>query len=87
MLARLKLFERMLIILVLSTLAILATFTSAWAGPPFVTDDPEPLEPQHWEINYALSKSWRQGEASAAIPNIDINYGAAPNIQLHIQPR
>lgn len=66
---------------------IFVAINSAWAGPPFVTDDPEPLEPQHWEINYAVSKSWRQGEASAAIPSIDINYGAAPNLQLHIQPR
>lgn len=66
---------------------IFVAINSAWAGPPFVTDDPEPLEPQHWEINYAVSKSWRQGEASAAIPSIDINYGAVPNVQLHIQPR
>lgn len=66
---------------------VLVAINPAWAGPPFVTDDPEPLEPQHWEINYAVSKSWRQGEASAAIPSIDINYGAVPNVQLHIQPR
>jgi len=77
---------------ILSLLLLLAFCTfdligPAWAGPPFVTDDPEPLEPHHWEVNYAISKSWREGEASAAIPNIDINYGAVPNIQLHIQPR
>ncbi len=84
---QLKLFMRILTILLVSVVSTLATTQLAWAGPPFITDDPEPLEPQHWEINYAVSKSWRQGEASAAIPNIDINYGAAPNIQLHIQPR
>ena len=22
----------------------------AWAGPPFVTDDPEPVEYRHWEF-------------------------------------
>lgn len=84
---KLKLFMRILIILVVSAITTLVAIQLAWAGPPFITDDPEPLAPQHLEINYAVSKSWRQGEASAAIPSIDINYGAAPNLQLHIQPR
>ena len=57
------------------------------AGPPFITDDPEPVDFQHWEINTALTGSWRQGEASAGIPVVDINYGAAPDLQLHVQPR
>ena len=26
----------------------------AWAGPPFVTDDPEPVEYRHWEIYLVL---------------------------------
>jgi len=61
--------------------------SSAWAGPPFITDDPEPVNYQHWEINYAVSKTWRDGSMSAGLPSIDINYGIAPNMQLHIQPR
>jgi hypothetical protein len=63
------------------------TLHSAWAGPPFVTDDPEPVAHRHWEVNYAITKSWRQGEASAGMPSVDINYGIVPNIQLHVQPR
>lgn len=59
----------------------------AWAGPPFITDDPEPVAYQHWEVNTGISKTWRNGSSSAAIPSIDINYGAAPNLQLHAQPR
>ena len=86
-LAEIELFMRIFTILVVSVVSTLGTIQSAWARPPFITDDPEPLEPQHWEINYAVSKSWRQEEASAAIPSIDINYGAAANVQLHIQPR
>ncbi|OIQ99325.1 hypothetical protein GALL_185620 [mine drainage metagenome] len=78
---------RSLRIFVISTITILVTFNSAWAGPPFITDDPEPLEYQHWEVNYAVSKSWRQDESSVAIPSIDINYGASSNVQFHIQPR
>ena len=26
----------------------------ALAGPPFITDDPEPVDPGHWEV-YAFS--------------------------------
>jgi hypothetical protein len=67
--------------------AVILSFNAAWAGPPFVTDDPEPVDHKHWEVNYAIAKSWRQGEASTSIPSIDINYGIVPNVQLHLQPR
>jgi len=62
-------------------------FNSAWAGPPFVTDDPEPVEYHHWEINYGVTDTLVQGSASIGLPSIDINYGIAPDIQLHAQPR
>jgi hypothetical protein len=67
--------------------AFVAVFDSAWAGPPFVTDDPEPVEYRHWEVNYAVTGTWRDGGVSAGIPSIDINYGIVPDTQLHIQPR
>ena len=68
-------------------LVFLGFASLASAGPPFVTDDPEPVEYQHWEINYAATKSWRQQETSVAMPSIDINYGLTPDLQLHAQPR
>ena len=57
---------------------------SAWAGPPFITDDPEPVKYQHWEVNYAVSKTWRQGSGAAGLPSVDINYGIFTDMQLHI---
>ncbi len=63
------------------------TSNTALAGVPFVTDDPEPVEHQSLEVNYALSKTWRSGGASAAIPSVDCNYGLTSNVQLHAQPR
>ena len=30
--------------------AVLAAPATAWAGPPFLTDDPEPTDTGHWEI-------------------------------------
>lgn len=71
----------------LTLLLLLCAFNqNALAGPPFITDDPEPVEAQHWEINYAVSKTWRTDGSSAGIPSVDINYGFSPNIQLHAQP-
>lgn len=69
-------------------LLALCLFSSgtAWAGPPFATDDPEPVEYRHWEINYALSLTKVREGTSAAAPSIDINYGLLDDLQLHAQP-
>jgi len=68
-------------------LFLLGYSTTALAGPPFVTDDPEPVEYQHWEVNYSAAKTWRNQESSAAMPSIDINYGLTQDLQIHVQPR
>jgi hypothetical protein len=70
-----------------SAALLLCCCARAFAGPPFVTDDPEPVEATHWEINTAATGAWRSGQASLGLPSVDINYGAAPNVQLHAQPR
>lgn len=57
---------------------------AALAGPPFLTDDPEPADYQHWEINNAITGAHSSGESSGGMPSIDINYGALPNVQVHI---
>ena len=59
----------------------------AHAGPPFVTDDPEPAEYRKWEVNYAISGTRNLGQPFTPLPQIDINYGAAPGLQLHVQPQ
>lgn len=57
--------------------------TSALAGPPYVTDDPEPVEYQHWEV-YLASLLFRDaGTWSGTAPHVEVNYGAAHNLQLH----
>jgi hypothetical protein len=70
-----------------AALMLAATCGSAWAGPPFVTDDPEPVDHRRWEVNYAFAAIWGNGDVSAGVPSVDINYGVAPNVQLHAQPR
>jgi hypothetical protein len=57
---------------------------TASAGPPFVTDDPEPVEYQHWEFYVASLDSKVAGDWSGTAPHIEVNYGIVPNVQLHV---
>jgi hypothetical protein len=58
----------------------------ASAGPPYLTDDPEPVDYQRWEA-YAFTQGTRvSGETGATAPACDCNFGIFPNVQLHVQP-
>jgi len=65
--------------------AVLALARSgpASAGPPFVTDDPEPAAFQRVELNMAAQATLVKGARGGNFPNLDINYGAASDLQLH----
>jgi hypothetical protein len=68
----------LILVAALSTLSCLAL-----AGPPFVTDDPEPTDYKHHEIYvFGSGTSTRDGVGGAA--GIDFNYGAAPDLQLTV---
>ena len=54
------------------------------AGPPFITDDPEPVDLGHWEVYAFSAGAAGPHDASGLGPSVEINYGAAPNLQLHI---
>ncbi len=56
----------------------------AHAGPPFLTDDPEPVELHHWEVYLATLDARTAGGWAGTAPHIEVNYGAAPNLQLHV---
>src|ERR1044072_5471667 len=53
----------------------------AWAGPPYVTDDPEPTENGHFEIYAFTGGTAARGDVGGA-SGIDFNYGGAPDLQL-----
>lgn len=56
----------------------------ALAGPPFLTDDREPVEYQHHEFYIAAQQVKTQDGRSGTLPHFEFNYGAAPDLQLHI---
>src|SRR5512140_3752537 len=54
------------------------------AGPPFVTDDPEPPPPGGWEINVPFILERTPGRTEMDSPLFDLNYGL-PNVQLKLE--
>lgn len=56
----------------------------AWAGPPFITDDPEPVPLRHWEVYLASQTAHNADGWSGTAPHVEVNYGALPNLQLHL---
>jgi len=69
--------------------ALIALFasTSAHAGPPFQTDDPDPVAFRHFEM-YAFELSDGTGKNAGGtaleVPAYEVNYGVVPNVQLHL---
>jgi hypothetical protein len=57
---------------------------STQAGPPFVTDDPEPPPPGGWEINVPFMLERTPGTTDMDAPLFDLNYGL-PNVQLKLE--
>jgi hypothetical protein len=53
------------------------------AGPPYVTDDPQPTDTGHWEI-YAFGSGEHVAGGAAGQTGLDINYGAAKGLQLNV---
>lgn len=56
----------------------------ARAGPPFQTDDPEPVSFHHYEA-YLFGTFDRVGASTfSEVPSAEFNWGAAPNLQIHV---
>ncbi len=62
---------------------LLTASALAWAGPPFLTDDPEPVEYQHHEFYIGTQQTKTADGRAGTLPHVEYNYGAAPDLQLH----
>jgi len=56
----------------------------ALAGPPFLTDDPQPIDFRHSEAYLFQTTDKAFGNTTTSLPAIEYNYGPAPNLHLHI---
>jgi hypothetical protein len=68
----------------LSVLLCFCLATQASAGPPFNTDDPEPVNLHHWEFYLASHFERDPGGSVGTLPHLEVNYGVARNVQLHM---
>jgi hypothetical protein len=68
------LFRLMLAVLLLAPIPALA-------GPPYATDDPAPTETGKWEIYSYVDSAFDGGDHAGSF-GLDLNYGAAPGVQL-----
>ena len=72
------------ILLLIAGLNCLLT-AQLFAGPPFLTDDPEPVDLHHWEF-YLFGTGDHTSVNDYAIngPAVELNYGVLPDTQLHL---
>lgn len=71
---------RTLFLMALAVAALIGAASAAWAGPPFLSDDPAPTDYRHFEI-YGFATGGLSGDPDGAV-GIDFNYGATPDLQL-----
>ncbi len=64
-------------------LLVLAAAAAVVAGPPFVTDDPEPVDYRHLEFYCASQLSGANGIISGTAPSVEVNYGLLSDVQIH----
>ncbi len=57
---------------------------SSFAGPPFFTDDPVPVEYTHGEIITTSTFTRDKGGSFGTLPHADINYGLWHELQFHV---
>lgn len=59
-------------------------FRNACADSPYLTDDPETVEPGHYELYIASQETKTENGRSGTLPHVEFNYGLMPDVQLHV---
>jgi len=67
----------------ITALLACAISSAAFAGPPYITDDPDPTETGHYEI-YLFASGTRTQDGKDGAFGLDMSYGAAPDLQLSL---
>jgi hypothetical protein len=70
--------------IVLLSIFLFAVIFNIIAGPPFATDDPEPVDLRHWEFYIASIHLYQDGAYVGTLPHFEVNYGAVKNLQIHL---
>ena len=54
------------------------------AGPPYDTDDPEPVSFRSWEFYLSSHSNYLRNFSQGTLPHFEVNYGVIKNVQLHL---
>lgn len=65
-------------------LSLLTASSLALAGPPFLTDDPEPVDYQHHELYISTQQTKTADGRAGTMPHVEYNYGIAPDLMVHV---
>ncbi len=68
--------------ILLSLVMVAALTAAAAAGPPFVTDDPEPTDYGHFENYFYSTATEMDGKSAGTAFGVEVNYGALPDVQI-----
>jgi hypothetical protein len=67
------------------TLAVLlCVSTTALGGPPFQTDDPQPIDFRNYEFYTFAISDGTPVETDMFAPALEFNWGDLPNVHLHV---
>lgn len=69
--------------IVLTAITVVVS-SPAQAGPPFITDDPVPVDYRHWEIYGFSAATHVRGDTGGTLIGTEINYGPVPNVMVHM---
>lgn len=54
----------------------------SYGGPPFSTDDPQPVDFKHWEFYISSVSTFHPDIWSGTSPHLEVNYGLIPDLQV-----
>ena len=69
---------------ILTFILCLWCIQTCYAGPPFFTDDPQPVGFRHWEFYISSVNTIHSDNWSGTSPHFEVNYGLIPNLQVHL---
>jgi hypothetical protein len=69
---------------VITFILYLAGTQWCYAGPPFFTDDPQPVDFKHWEFYISSLSTFHRDTWIGTSPHIEVNYGLIPDLQVHL---
>ena len=84
---KMKKTEREFLLIRVFTVIILITLPQIlFAGPPFLTDDPDSVQFKHWEYYISSQNTFSHSThtSTGTLPHFEVNYGLVPNIQVHL---